>query len=174
MYELINSTMNNLSNLVLFLATSLIIIMTSCAEHTKGEQSTSKHDKQEFIATLQKHLDAVSNKDIATLKSTLSPEGKMQLILPRSEISNSVDSFLDYHTEWFQDTSWTFETKILNTEIGNTLGLAIVETMYREPERNGQPYFNRMTISYVLKKTNNNWYIIKDHASSIEKSTDKK
>ena len=43
-----------------------------------------------------------------------------------------------------------------------------------EPERDGKPYFNRMHISYTLEKQNGQWYVIKDHASSVEKSTDKK
>ncbi len=123
---------------------------------------------------MQKHLDAVSNRDLATLKSTLSPEGTMYLILPQTEMTSTVDEFMEYHEEWFADTTanWTFETKILNTAIGDSLGMALTEIMYREPERDGKPYFNRMMVSYDLKKSENNWYVIKDHASSIEKSTD--
>ena len=127
-------------------------------------------NKVQFIETMQKHLDAVSNKDLEVLKSTMSPDGKMQLILPNSEIIHSADSFMDFHKEWFQDTTWTFETEILNTEIGEKYGMAITEIVYHEPERNGKPYFNRMTVSYVLEKINGQWYIIKDHASTIEKT----
>ena len=79
---------------------------------------------------------------------------------------------MDFHREWFKDEAWSFETKILNTEVGETMGIAITEIVYREPERNGVPYFNRMIVSYALKKIDGSWYIIKDHASSIEKSTD--
>ncbi len=125
-----------------------------------------------FRVQMQKHLDAVSNKDLATLKSTMSPKGNMQLILPGAEIMESVDTFMQYHAAWFQDTTWTFETKILNTEVGERMGIAITEIVYREAERDGKPYFNRMIVSYALEKMEEEWYIIKDHASSIEKSTD--
>lgn len=149
-------------------------LIFSCMNPTNVEHSDNqkKLNEKDFIMTLQKHLDAVTNKDLATLKSTMSPEGKMQLILPGTEILNSVDSFMDYHREWFQDPYWTFETKILNTEIGEKIGIAITEIIYREPDRNGLPYFNRMVVSYGLEKIDGKWYIIKDHASSIEKSTD--
>jgi len=136
----------------------------------KLSESNVIENKKGFTKTLEKHLSAVSNKDLVALKSTMSPEGKMQLILPGTEIINSVDSFMTFHDEWFQDTTWTFETKILNTEIGDKMGIGI----YREPERNGEPYFNKMIVSYGLEKIGEKWYIIKDHASSIEKSTDKK
>lgn len=117
---------------------------------------------------MQKHLDAVTNRDIETLKSTMSPEGEMQLILPGSEIIYSVDGFMDYHEEWFSDSTWTFETKILNTRMGDKMGMAVTEIVYRETEREGKPYFNRMIVSYDLEKIDGKWYIIKDHASSIE------
>tara|TARA_R110002073_G_scaffold57778_4_gene146683 strand:+ start:89657 stop:90028 length:372 start_codon:yes stop_codon:yes gene_type:complete len=123
---------------------------------------------------MEKHLDAVTNRDLETLRSTMSPNGNMQLILPSTEIINKVDGFMKYHEDWFSDPSWTFETKILNTEIGEFMGMAIVEIVYREPDRDGGPYFNRMIVSYDLQKIKGQWYIIKDHASSVEKSTDKK
>jgi len=123
-----------------------------------------------FNAVLEKHLAAIDNKDLEALKSTLSPSGNMRLILVGSEVKSSVDSFLTFHEEWFQDTTWTFDAEIQSTIVKDDLGLAIVESMYQEPRRNGQPYFNRMTISYVLEKEDGNWYVINDHASSIEKT----
>ncbi|MTB51715.1 nuclear transport factor 2 family protein [Lewinella sp. W8] len=141
-------------------------------ELQKDNPSISAASEQAFVATLEKHLKAVSERDLTSLRATMSPEGKMQLILPGTEIIETVDGFLDYHREWFQDTTWTFETKILNTEIGEQVGIGITEIVYREPERNGEPYFNRMIVSYALERINGNWYIIKDHASSVEKSTD--
>ncbi|MEZ4802315.1 MAG: nuclear transport factor 2 family protein [Gelidibacter sp.] len=159
----------------------LIIILfigslTSCKEKNISNENNNQIGQNEkmFITTMQKHLNSVSNRDLSTLESTMHPNGKMQLILPGTEIITGVDGFMEYHKNWFNDSNWTFETKILNTEIGDTFGMAITEIVYREPERNGMPYFNRMIVSYDLEKFNGNWYIIKDHASSIEKSTDKK
>lgn len=149
----------------------------SCNQRQKDNSETvnghvQKADDQ-FNEVLRRHLDAVSNRDLKTLKSTLSPEGTMQLILPETEIITKVEGFLNYHREWFALPDWTFETKILISDVGSTMGMAIVEVVYREPERDGIPYFNRMIVSYDLKKIKGTWYIIKDHASNVEKSTDK-
>tara|TARA_R110000751_G_scaffold137079_2_gene240368 strand:- start:152379 stop:152927 length:549 start_codon:yes stop_codon:yes gene_type:complete len=137
-------------------------------------QKSEENNDKEFLAVMQKHLDAVSNRDLGALRETMAPNGQMQLILPGSEIIDGVEGFMNYHKEWFAAPDWTFETKILNTEIGQDLGMAITEIIYREPLRDGAPYFNRMIVSYDLKKIDDKWYIIKDHASSIEKSTDTK
>lgn len=159
----------------------LLLICISCGESTTDKRPLVDNDaalqnKKECTALLQKHLDAVTNRDLATLKSTLSPEGKMTLLLPGSEIIKDVDGFMGYHEEWFKDTTtvWSFETKILETDVSETMGIGITEIIYREPERNGEPYFNRMHVSYALEKIDGSWCVIKDHAASIEKSTDKK
>lgn len=168
--------MKLIKNNIYFFLVLTSILFTSCIEKEQENPLVNYKAVNEllFIETMQKHLNAVTNKDLATLKSTLSPNGNMQLILPKTEITNTVDDFMEYHKNWFEvKTPWTFETKILNTKIGKEFGIAITEIIYREPERNGVPYFNRMHVSYALQKINNKWYIIKDHASSIEKSTDK-
>jgi ketosteroid isomerase-like protein len=154
------------------ITTIVIIILLHSCSNNKETNINLELGKQDFIKTIQKHLDAVSKRDLESLKSTLSPTSEMQLILPKSEILNSVDAFMQYHQDWFAIPDWTFETKILNTKVGTQLGMAVVEITYREPLREGKPYFNRMNVSYVLEKINGQWYVIKDHASSIEKSTD--
>lgn len=143
--------------------------------HDSNTKVTIKNDashKEAFLKTMQNHLDAVSNKDLKSLESTLSPTGKMQLILPKAEVKHSVSDFMEYHREWFKDTTWSFKTKITDTTIGETMGIAIVEIVYSEPERDGKPYYHRMTVSYALEMQEDIWYVVKDHASSIEKSTD--
>lgn len=168
--------------------TFLLICLTGIFFTSCNETSTSKkvendvetnsievdpvENEKMFTQVMQKHLDAVTNRDLKALGETMSPDGSMKLILPKTEIINGVDGFMEYHKEWFAVPNWTFETKILNSEIGQEMGMAITEIVYREPNRNSKPYFNRMIVSYDLKKIDGNWYIIKDHASSIEKSTD--
>lgn len=171
--------MKNSTLLFSLLVLFFTLVATACTNNAPTQATVnetpavnSQENKATMIATMQKHLNAVSNKDLATLRSTMSPSGKMQLILPGAEIMKSVDSFMQYHEEWFQDTSWSFETKILSTETDQTLGTAVTEIVYREPERDGEPYWNRMIVTYSLQKEDGQWYVIQDHASSVEKSTD--
>lgn len=158
---------------------SLVIMLlwvTGCCEDAKPiitlDPAAKEKQETHFKARLNTHLNAVSEKDLATLKTTLSPSGKMQLILPGSEIKEGVDAFMEYHTEWFQDTNWTFETRILNTSIADSLGNAVTEIIYKEPNRDGKPYSNRMIVTYLLEMYHGEWYVVQDHASSVEKSTD--
>lgn len=160
--------------LLLFVSLTFFNCNNLAEKPSKEQLITSQEtNKADFNTVLQKHLKAVSNKDLETLKSTLSPNGNMQLILPKTETTNTVSDFVKYHQEWFAaPIEWSFSTKVQNTTIGETVGMAVVEVVYKEPLRDGKPYFNRMIVSYDLEKINGNWYFIKDHASSVEKSTD--
>ena len=149
----------------------LICLLTACGHQVKPDQNNhSEHNA--VLNIMQKHLAAVTNKDLKALSETLPPDGKMQLILPGAEIKDSVAGFLKFHEDWFSSPDWTFETEILNATVGKQLAMVVVQIIYREPLRDGKPYFNRMIVSYVLQKTDGKWYVIKDHASSVEKSTD--
>ncbi len=165
--------MKNISYTSLLLLTFTFFITTSCEEKTPSIQEVGISKEQNealFHATLSKHLKAVANKDYATLQSTLSPKSTMELIQPSAEIVYTADGFMEFHKEWFAVPNWTVSTKVLSTHIGDKIGVATTEFLYQEPERNGKPYFNRLIVSYTLEKVDGNWYFIKDHASSIEKT----
>jgi len=154
------------------------LLTLSCkTEPNKSREAVTPNpalNKEMLLATMNAHMKAISNRDLKALKSTLSPNGNMQLILPGMEIIETVDGFTEYHREWFESEDWTVEYDILNSEVGETMGMVVMAFTYREPERDGAPYFNRMVISYDLRKIDGKWYVIKDHASSVEKSTDPK
>lgn len=156
------------------LVVSLVVFsISSCdckSKDTQENEISEKENEGLFKTALDKHLKAVTDKDFTALKATMSPNGNMELIQPSAEIVYSVDGFMNFHQEWFNVPNWTVDIKILSTAIGDKIGVATTEFYYQEPERNGKPYFNRLIVSYTLEKINDNWYIIKDHASSIEKT----
>ena len=156
----------------------LVLSIFSCNNTTKpivkvDVKAIQEANKKAFHFVLNKHLEAVPNKNLEAMKRTLTPNGNMQLILPSTEPTYTNADFMQYHKDWFAaDLEWSFTAKVLNTSIGKTHGMAIVEVVYSEPLRNGKPYFNKMIVSYDLQNINGHWYFIKDHASSVKKSTD--
>jgi ketosteroid isomerase-like protein len=146
----------------------LVGLLVACSHKPKLQSSSQR---ESVMSVMQQHLNAVSNKNLISLAETLPPNGQMQLILPGTEIIDSVAGFLKFHEDWFSDSDWTFETEILNATVGKQLAMVVVQIIYREPMRDGKPYFNRMTVSYDLQNIEGKWYVIKDHASSVEKST---
>lgn len=132
--------------------------------------TTASGKDENFTKVLEQHLAAVGSKDFDQLKLTVPQTGELVWILPNGASFMKAEEFLQNHEEWFQDTSWTMTTRIVQSDWGTDHGTAIVEADLREPERNGKPYFHRMYISYGLKKMNDGWKVVLDHASTIEKS----
>lgn len=153
---------------------SIFLLLLACqtAEETKPNAAEIQQNQAAFTKALTVHLNAVSQRDLTTLAATLSPKGDMHLILPQSKMINSAEGFMDYHREWFKSDGWTLDNEIVYTNVGEDMGFAIVEAVYRELERDGKPYFNRMHVSYDLKQMDGKWYVVKDHMCSVAKSTD--
>lgn len=165
--------MKNLSFLLFF----LLVISCQTRETVPVATASIDIDSQEqnevaYLSTLKTHLDAVSNRDLTTLAATLSPKGDMHLLLPQSKMITTAEGFLGFHRDWFVEPNWTLDNKIIHSDIGTDMGISVVEALYKEPERDGKPYFNKMNVSYALKKIEGKWYVVKDHACSVEKSTD--
>lgn len=156
----------------------LSVVFLSCKGEPEKKRIAGTPDsalnKELLLTSMNTHMRAIADRDLKVLQSTLSPQGNMQLILPGMEIIEKVDGFMEYHREWFAAKDWSFDYSILNSEVGETKAMVILSFIYKEPERDKKPYFNRMVASYDLQKIVGKWYVIKDHASSIEKSTDPK
>jgi len=154
----------------------LLLHLVSCQPSPSSEATLNqsvnaqKANKEACKLLLDKHLNAVSERNYDVLSSTLAPHNKMQLILPSQKMTTTVQEFLDFHKEWFVDTTWTIESKIIDMTVKDKLAIAVTEQLYKEPERNGKPYYNKMQVSYALQKIDEKWYVIRDHASSIDKT----
>lgn len=124
---------------------------------------------------LSAFLKTIENKDIDGMNAFMPTDGKLEFILPDQQ-SYTAKEFIDFHSGWFQDTSttWSMPHTIKDLKVNGPLATATVHGRYQEPLRDGKPYYNVMAITYVLENQNGKWVITKDHACSIEKSTDPK
>ncbi len=155
------------------LAIGILTVAVACTpEKTPTAPLPDLTDATEMRAALSKHLKAVSDKDYATLQSTLADSGTMHLILPDGMISRKVSEFLKFHDEWFADTTsnWSLKNTIRYAKRQGDMGMALVEATYNEPDRKGKPYMHRKAVSYVLEKQGDKWIVIKDHASTVKKT----
>jgi len=158
----------------ILLAALILSHIISCDATVKLDTPAVSYNSEEKAATevMRRHLNSVTTRSIEKMKATIGGGEDFEMLLPSSERFKGEKAFLDYHQEWFQDSLWTFETKIISKKVGSDLAAFTTEVIYREPERDGKPYYNRMHVSYTLAKSGGDWKVIKDHCSSIEKSTD--
>lgn len=117
-----------------------------------------------FKETLELHLEAVRNRDIDTLITTLPKEGEETiLILPNGSMDRSRDSFVEGHIEWFSDKSWRQDIEILNIIESKEMGLATVKYDYVVDEK----VLSTALLTLVFKLVDNNWVLVHDQNTPI-------
>ncbi len=142
------------------------MIATSCSSSVKE----IVHDDKAKL-TLQKLLTSLENKDLGALKETMSESNEMELILTNGDIMTGADSFVAFHESWFQDTAWSIRHELIDFKLYDGIATSTVKAYYNEPDRDGQPYFHNMVVTYVLHRSEDGtWAVIKDQATSFEKS----
>ena len=152
-----------------FVLILLVSFMYSCTPSPKKVQDESK-----ARAKLDKLLTSLEKKDVVGLKEVMSNSDNMELIFTSGDITSSTAEFIEFHEKWFQDSSWTMRHEIVNFKYHGNFATATVKAFYKEPDREGSPYFHNMMVSYVLKELENGeWSIIKDQATTFDKAKDK-
>ena len=154
-------------------------ILFSCKENkvtNEGNGLNSEINKGEsiglFMTTLEKHMNAITSKDLEVLKESMSPLGHMFFISPNANMVDSVNDYLKYNRDRFQDSTWTMEMEIMNLEVEDKMGFAIVKGHFRKNESNNLSNYNEQEfiISYTLRIEKGKWYVVKEQLTPIEKS----
>ncbi len=166
----------NIRIIVIMLSMSMIIlIMVSCESSSKkGLAVTSVDvgiDDTAARAKLMSLLSSLEERDIESFRTNMASADEMDLILTNGDIITSVDSFVELHRGWFQDTTWSIRHELVDFKFYGNFATSTVKAYYNEPDRNGRPYFHNMLVSYVLRQADDgDWMIIKDQATTFDKS----
>ncbi len=157
-----------------------LLLLVSCQNDSSPTQTTSntsaetkKANHKAFHSTLKSHINAISKRDVNTLATLMHPSGTMHMLRHNTPVVYSTDRYIKYHTSWFEDDSWKLTAQITDSNVGEKLGWALVDVTYRNEKPNTKFYTNKMLITYVMEKVNGKWYVISDHATSVEKTFDK-
>lgn len=146
--------------------------VTGCVINVDNTEAGYDADQidQQFQRDIRDHLRSISEKDIELMKTTLPDSGDLYLTLPDGSMTTTVKEFVDGQSDWFNSGDFTFKTRIIKAEHGPEYGYMLVIADYHVPERDGRPYDHQMFVSYVLKHDDDRWVVIKDHASTINKT----
>lgn len=124
-----------------------------------------------FADALQKHLDAVSARDLPALESTLTSGADLELYLPTGKRSTTRKEFVDFHRTWFAEKGWTMRFTPISSHVGRDLAVATVRTRY-EDQVDGKPYWseNWLTLTFGLEP--DGWRLVHDQNTRIRTSAD--
>ncbi len=128
-------------------------------------------DECDFKCTLNKHLSAIQARDYAAFVETLTRGERLTFILPGGRYSEGTDEYKSTLKNWFADTGWTLDYKVLALEETDQMGTALLEIAYDEADRNGQPYHLDHYLFLVFRKFEHGWALVHDQNTAFSKDT---
>ena len=120
----------------------------------------------DFKSTLQKHLNAITNRNLNGIAATVSDS--VTLIFPDGELLQSKEKFVAFHKNWFDDKLWKMTILSVSTKESSTLSHALVK--YHYIETNNDKTIKSESHTYLLlifSKEKSGWRLLHDQNTKI-------
>ncbi|KGN37911.1 YybH family protein [Knoellia subterranea] len=120
-----------------------------------------------FHRTLQTHLDAITNRDLAALEPTVGES--MTLIFPSGSIRRGKDAFMAFHEGWFADPNWRQPYTVTDVTVeGCRTAWALVDYRYQSLDDAGNvesESHNMFALTWTFDK--GRWVAIADQNTKL-------
>jgi ketosteroid isomerase-like protein len=119
-----------------------------------------------FRETLDAHLRAIANRDLAALVETVAA-GRLTLITSDGRLIERGDEFIAMHRDWFNSRTWTLDTRIIQIWEGADLGLAVIRLDYRDRPTGREPIHETSYLSLAFQKGGDRWLMVHDQNTPV-------
>ena len=116
-----------------------------------------------FRQTLERHLQAIQDRDLAALADTVAPDG-LVLIMADGKLARGTAEFLEAHRGWFAMQNWTLQAEEVDVIERGELAVAVLRLDYREPP--GVRSESYLTL--VFERRNGRWLMVQDQNTPIK------
>jgi hypothetical protein len=121
--------------------------------------------KPDFDAALQRHFDAIANRDLEAFKANLTKNDTLYTIVQNGHAFKTPQELIDIHEMWFKDPNWIWEGAPVHKVVGEDMAMAVVKYSYRaKPE--DTPFESWLT--YVFALEDGAWKIIHDQNTALD------
>jgi len=153
---------------------AIALLFSFCAEDPEMVQAkleeAAKQNERDFIEALREHIASVEAKDFRRMIKTIPSDGDLTLVLPDGKKFTTAEEFRELHEPWFNQPEWSIKFQVLFTDVASEYGIAVCEATHRKPGENDVELVHKMHVTYAFKKIDDNWNMVMDHASTLEKT----
>jgi len=114
----------------------------------------------EFSEALDKHLAAVSGRDLTGFLATVHPD--VSMILPNGKFLAGRPEVEAFHREWFDDPDWSLSLDRLRQTGTDGTGVAVCDVTYHDLDGSGQPYDLRYLLTLTFTREDGTWLLLHD------------
>ena len=106
----------------------------------------------EFKDALQQYFDSINKKNLNSLKKFLPESGPMAGVMCDGTILDSVEDYLDFHQEWFEDEAWSITHDVVFVEESSEMAYGVAEGDYFDKDEEGNPYSMSLITTCIMRK----------------------
>lgn len=121
--------------------------------------------KTDFDVALQRHFDAIANRDIQAFSIHLTRDKTLYTIVQNGHTFTTLAETIEIHKQWFEDSNWIWEGSVIHKVVGADVAMALVKYDYRATE-NSAPFSSWLT--YVFQLQDGEWRIVHDQNTALD------
>jgi ketosteroid isomerase-like protein len=122
-----------------------------------------------FRETLDKHLQAIQNRDLDALVSTL-PADQLVLVMSDGKDARTVREFVDAHRGWFAMPDWELRTEPLQTFETADVGVAVLRLDYSDLRPDHSRFHEYSVLTLIFARQGDRWVMVHDQNTPIRES----
>ncbi len=121
-----------------------------------------------FRETLDKHLQAIRERNLPALLETLPPED-IVLITSDGWLIRSVREFAEMHATWFDQTTWSLDARLVQIWETADLGVAVLRLEYRDEPPGKAPLHETSYLTLIFARRDDRWVMVQDQNTPCRK-----
>jgi len=125
-------------------------------------QAAEPGDGSAFIETVEKHIQAIKDRDLESLLSTITNGEMLTLVFPNGTTLYTRQEYVDFHRAWFADTGWNMEIEMLSPLVRGDYGVALTRTTYTDEAGSRQAM-----LSLHFVREDGEWRLVFDQNTRI-------
>ena len=138
------------------------LILVACINEEQTDNS-----KESFHTTVNKHLHAITTRNLETLEPTIAEN--VSMIGPDGTKLDTKTVFMDFHKNWFALDNWEWKGKVLTTESSDSLGYALVQYQFIQKDTTGNTLLqDNEYLVLIFKNSPNGWLLVHDQNTAIK------
>lgn len=119
----------------------------------------------DFDVALQRHFDAISNRDIEAFRSHLTRNERLYTVVQNGHAFTTPQDIAAVHEEWFKDKNWSWKGSVVHKVVGTDMAMALIKYTYR-PRPEAEAFETWLT--YVFALEDGAWKIVHDHNTALD------
>ena len=122
-----------------------------------------------FRETLDKHLRAIHDRDLAALNETL-PADELLLVMSDGRVVRSVREYVEAYRSWFAAPTWRLAVDPIRVTETAEMGVAVLGLDYRESPPGRDPVRQTSVLTLVFQRVDGRWVMVLDQITPVRSS----